>query len=88
MGRGKSSTTFLTLSRMVKGHLLLRYCIKNLSIGVAKGALLNLFWIFEYVTSELFAGPLSVNFTDVQKVRQQFSAICILNFESKIYRKV
>ena len=88
MGRQKSSTTFLTLSQRVKAHLLLRYCIKNLSIGVAKGALLNLFWIFEYVTSELFAGLLIVNFTDVQKVRQQFSAICILNFEPKIGRKV
>ena len=38
----------------------------NLSIGVSKSTLLNLFWIFEYVT----ARPLSVNFTDVQKVRQ------------------
>ena len=56
------------------------YCIKNLSIGVSYGALLNLFWIFEYVTTGPFGGPLSVNFTDVQKVRQQFSAICILIF--------
>ena len=53
-------------------HLLLRYCIKNQSIGVAEGALLNLFWIFEYVTFELFAGPLSVDFTDVQKVDNDF----------------
>ena len=59
------------------------YCIKNQSIGVAYGALLNLFWIFEYVTSEPFAGPLSVNFTDVQKVTQRFSTICILNFNPK-----
>ena len=56
------------------------YCIKNLSIGVSQGALLNLFWIFEYVTSGPFAGPLSVDFTDVQKVTQRFLAICILNF--------
>ena len=83
MGRQKLSTTFLTLSRRIKVHLLLRYCIKNLSIGVSQGALLNLFWIFEYVTSGPFAGPLSVDFTDVQEVRQQFSAICILNFNLK-----
>ena len=64
-------------------HLLLMYCIKNQSKGVSQGALLNLFWIFEYVTSGPFAGPLSVNFTDVQKVTQRFSAICILNFNPK-----
>ena len=52
----------------VKANLLLRYCIKNLSIGVAYGALLNLFWIFEYVTSELFAGPLGADCPDVKKV--------------------
>ena len=57
------------------------YCIKNQSIGVAYGALLNLFWIFEYATSEWFAGP--ADFTDVQKVAQQFSSICILNFNPK-----
>ena len=51
-------------------HLLLMYCIKNLSIGVSKGGLLNLFWIFEYVTSEPFAGPLSANFRDLEKLRQ------------------
>ena len=51
MGCQMSSTTFLTLSQRVKVHLLLRYCIKNLSIGVSYGGLLNLFWIFEYVTS-------------------------------------
>ena len=43
------------------------YCIKNLSIGVSWGALLNLFWIFEYVTSEPFAGPLSADWRDVEK---------------------
>ena len=59
------------------------YCIKNQSIGVSQGALLNLFWIFEYVTGGLFAGPLNVDFTDVQKVTQRFSAICILNFNPK-----
>ena len=69
-------------------HLLLRYYIKNLSIGVAQGALLNLFWIFEYVTSGPFAGPLSANFTDVKKVQQRLLAICILNFESKTSIKV
>ena len=34
-GHRKSSTTFLTLSRRIKAHLLLMYCIKNLSIGVS-----------------------------------------------------
>ena len=51
-------------------------------------ALLNLFWIFEYVTTGPFGGPLSVNFTHVQKVRQRFSAICILIFKSKTSIKV
>ena len=59
---------FLTLSRMIKAHLLLMYCIKNLSIGVSYGALLNLIWIFEYMTSQLFAGPLSADCPDVEKV--------------------
>ena len=35
MGRRKSSTTFLAHSQGVKGHLLLRLSIKNLSIGGA-----------------------------------------------------
>ena len=69
-------------------HLLLMYCIKNLSIDVSYGALLNLFWIFEYVTTGPFGGPLSVDFTHVQKVRQRFSAICILIFKSKTSIKV
>ena len=43
----------------------------NLSIGVSWGALLNIFWIFEYVTS----GPLGADFPDVKKVQQRFSAI-------------
>ena len=34
-GHWKSRTTFLTLSRRIKVHLLLMYCIKNLSIGVS-----------------------------------------------------
>ena len=41
---------FLTLSRRIKAHLLLMYWIKNQSIGVSQGALLKLFWIFEYLT--------------------------------------
>ena len=88
MGHQKSSTTFLTLSRRIKAHLLLMYCIKNLSIGVSSGPLLNLFWIFECVTIGPFAGPLSVNFTHVKKIEQRFLAICILNFDPKIGRKV
>ena len=51
-------------------HLLLMYCIKNLSIGVSWGALLSLFWIFEYVTSESFAGQLSADWRDVKKVAE------------------
>ena len=58
---------FLTLLQMVEVHLLLMYCIKNLSIDVAYSALLNLFWISEYVTSELFAGQLSADCPDVGK---------------------
>ena len=50
-------------------HLLLMYCIKNLSIGVSYSALLNLFQIFEYLTTRPFGGPLSANFTDVKKVQ-------------------
>ena len=65
-----------------------RYCIKNQSIGVAYGALLNLFWIFKYVTSEPFAGPLSADFTDVKKVQSRFLAICFLIFKSKTSIKV
>ena len=64
----KSSITFLTLSQRIKAHLLLIYCIKNQSIGVSKGALLNLFWIFEYLTARPFGGPLSANWQDVEKV--------------------
>ena len=78
----------MTLSQRVKVHLLLRYCTKNLSIGVSLGALLNLFWNFEYVTSEPFAGPLSANFTHVKKVQQRFLATCILNFDPKSSIKV
>ena len=51
-------------------HLLLMYCIKNLSIGVSYGALLNLFWIFEYVTIGPFAGPLSADCQDVKKIAE------------------
>ena len=61
MGYRKLSTTFLTLSRRIKAHLLLMYCIKNQSIGVSYGALLNIFQFFEYLTARLFAGPLSAN---------------------------
>ena len=70
MGRQKSSTTYLTLSRRIKAHLLLMYCIKNLSIGVSYDGLLNLFWIFEYFTSGPFAGPLSANCPDVEKIQK------------------
>ena len=71
MSHQKSSTTFWTLSWRVKAYLLLRHCIKNQSIGVAYGALLNLFWIFEYITTGPFAGPLSADFPDV-KLNEDF----------------
>ena len=51
-------------------HLLLMYCIKNLSIGVSWDGLLNLFWIFEYLTSGPFAGPLSADCPDVEKIQK------------------
>ena len=44
------------------------YDIKNLSIGVSQGVLLNLFQIFEYLTTRPFAGPLSADWWDVEKV--------------------
>ena len=44
------------------------YYIKNLYIGVSLGALLNLFWIFEYLTWGLFAGLLSDVFPNVEKL--------------------
>ena len=69
-------------------HLLLMYCIKNLSIAVSYSALLNLFLIFEYVTAGPFGGPSSVDLTDVKKVHLRFSATCILTFESKTSIKV
>ena len=53
---------FFDTSQRIKAHLLLMYCIKNQSIGVSKVALLKLFWIFEYLTWEPFAGPLSADF--------------------------
>ena len=78
----------MTLSQRIKTQLLLMYLIKNQSIGVSWVALLNVFWIFEYVTAGPFGGPLSVDFTHVQKVRQRFLAICILIFKSKTSIKV
>ena len=49
------------------------YCIKNLSIGVSYGVLLNLFQIFEYLTTRPFGGPLSAlsaDWWDVEKVAE------------------
>ena len=42
--------------------------IKNLSIGGAYGALLNLFWIFDHITIGQIGGLLSANWPDVKKV--------------------
>ena len=68
MGCQKSSTTFLVHSQGVKAHLLLRLSIKNLSIGGAWIALLNLFWIFGHINVSPFGGPLSADCPDVEKV--------------------
>ena len=64
------------------------YCIKNQSIGVSWGALLSLFWNFEHVTSELFAGPLSADCRDVKKSCLISVAMGILNFDPKTSIKV
>ena len=66
-GPSKRTLWFLTHFRHFKGHMTLTYFIKNQSIGVAKGALHTLVWIFECVTDWLFGGPLSANFWDVKK---------------------
>ena len=87
-GCRKSSTTFFTLSRRIKVHLLLMYCIKNLSIGVSQGGLLNLFWIFEYVTSEPFCWVVKCRFPWCRKVETISVAMGILNCEPKMCRKV
>ena len=52
----------------VKVYLLLRLSIKNLSIGRAQGAQLNLFWISDHIATEPFGGPLSANCPDVKKL--------------------
>ena len=45
--------------------------------------MLNLFWIFEYVTAGPFAGPLSVNLPDLKS--SAISVVLgILNFDPKI----
>ena len=56
---------FETFIKGYKVYFLLKYCIRNLSLGVA---LLNLFWILEYVTSKLFVGTLSADCPDIKKV--------------------
>ena len=63
------------------------YCIKNLYIGVSWGALLNLFWIFEYLTWGPFAGLLSDVFPDVEKLAG-FCSDGYFEFDLKIGRRV
>ena len=58
--------------RQLKGYSGFTDLIKNLSIGVAYGALHTLVWIFEYVTDWLFAGPKGANFWDVKKFNNFF----------------
>ena len=62
------------------------YWIKNQSIGVSQGALLNLFWIFEYLTWGPFAGPLSADFWDVEKLAG-FCSIGYFEFWPKNWQK-
>ena len=69
---------FFDTSGRIKVHLLVMYCIKNLSIGLSYGALLNLIWIFKYVTSGPFSWPLSADFPDVKKLA---GFCCIRYFE-------
>ena len=64
------------------------YCIKNQSIGVATVLSLTYFRFFECLTTGLFAEPLSADFPDVEKIDHPSVAMGILNFESKIFRKV
>ena len=53
---------FLTHSRPIKGYLALTYFTKYQSIGLPWDILDDLFWNFEYLTSDLFGRPLSANF--------------------------
>ena len=53
---------FLAHLRRLKGYSAFTDFIKNQSIGVSKGVLDTLVWIFEYLTDWLLAKPLSVNF--------------------------
>ena len=73
---------------MVKAHLLLRLSIKDLSIGGAEGALLNLFWIFDHTTTWPFGGLLSADYPGDEKVQNISVAMGIWNFEPKIGREV
>ena len=57
-------------------------------MGVVWGALTDLFWIFEYITTGLFAVPLSTDCPDVKKIQQRLLAICILDYGSSIDKKV
>ena len=73
MGHWKLSTTFLTLSKRIKAHLLWRLCINNCSIGGAYVSLLNLFSIFDHITTGPFSEPLSGHCPDVKKLAGVFS---------------
>ena len=70
----------MTLSQKVKVHLLLRYCINNLSIGAAYGALLNFFWILNI--------SLNAECPDVERSCSFSVVMGILNIEPKICREV
>ena len=47
---------------MVKVYLALTYLIKNQSIGVAQGALHDVFWSLDYLIAGPFYGSFSADF--------------------------
>ena len=72
---------------MIFGHFYFDLKVQNQYKGVKIYSPEHNFF-FVLVDRFPFAGPLSVDFTDVQKVRQWFSAICILNFNPKTSEEV
>ena len=82
----KLSITFLTHSCRVKAYLFLRYCRKNQSTDVAWGALHDLLWIFEYITTGLFAGLISIGYaTKITDIPQFQLRLTIGNISKHIY---
>ena len=88
MGHRKLSTTFFVTFMKGKSILIIEVLHQESVHRCRLGSLLNLFWIFEYITSGPFGGPLHASFPDVRKVQQRLLTICILNFEPKANRKL